>query len=169
MVQRFLKKLGYSAAGVVIALIWFSLTGGASGENLEHVDRTPEVAMGGGAGVLDIEFEINQPAVLKTTFSRWDEATDEEHGIDAAESFEPGKHRRVIDVGPDLYLYVELGVPDATVGAELKWTIRLDGVPVTTEAERLTEPLGRNYAFFLQLETDGVEEIRDWLEMQKPR
>ena len=167
MFARGIRKLVGAAIGTAVALFWFSLSDASEGDSLDRLTQTPAVALGGGAGTLDIEFEINQPAVLRTTFSRYDEATDEETGIDAAEEFAPGSHRRLIDVGPELYLYVELGVPEAQVGAEMKWTVRLDGAVVTSESERLTEPLGPNYAFFLQLEADGVEELRAWQQMRR--
>lgn len=161
--QKGAKKLIVGALGLIAALVWMSRPG-QGGEEYAELDRMPAVAFGGGAGTLSLSFEINQPAVLKATFSQYDENDDEETSTYVAEELGPGSYARSVDVGADTYVYVELGVPDAIVGATIDWTVFLDGQPILQENERLDEALEDNYAFFVQFEADDVDQIREWME-----
>jgi hypothetical protein len=146
--------------GVGLFIAWTQL-GGSSGGPLSP-DSTPETVLGGGGGRLEVRLTTNQPAVLVSGFSRYDEATNEETSVDGREEFAPGSHIRAIDVSPDTYIYLELGVPDATPGAEVSWSITIDGRPVTEASDRLEEALRSGYAFFLQFEADDVAQVRAW-------
>ena len=155
------KKLVLGVGGIVVALVWMSVTGGSDGV-YEELDRVPEVAFGGGAGTLSIEVEVSQEAQLKTSFSQWDEETEDETAVYASETVFPGTFVRSVDVAPDTYVYFEVGVPEATVGATLAWTVYLDGEEIWRESERLEEALEDGYAFFVQLEADSIEQLRSW-------
>jgi hypothetical protein len=163
LLQKGAKKLLVGVLGVVAALVWMSRPG-QGGEEYTELDRMPAVAFGGGAGTLSLRFEVNRPAMLRATFSQYDEDEDEEAGTYVTEELDPGSYARSVDVGPDTYVYFELGIPDATVGATIDWTVFLDGEEIVRESERLDEPLKANYAFFVQFEADYVEQIREWME-----
>lgn len=96
--------------------------------------------------------------------SEYDEAAEEEPSTYVEEEFGPGSYARSVDVGPDTYVYFEPGIPDATVGASIDWTVLLDGEEVVRESDRLDDPLRPNHAFFVQFEADNVEQIREWME-----
>ena len=157
------KKLTMGALGLVAALVWMTLTGGGGGA--EELDRFPASVTGGGAGLLSIELSTNQPAELHAAFEQWDEE-DEGEAVGVTESLEAGTHLRRVDVGRETYVYVEVGIPEATVGARLSWTVSLDGVELWSEDDVLEEPLRDGYAFFLQLEADSMEELRSWASTQ---
>ncbi len=154
-----MKKIVPMVVGLVLFFAWSQFRDGGS---YAAADGTPEIALGGGGGMVTVSFTTNQPARLRTGFSIWDEETDDEDGIHGDESFGAGSHVRTVDVHPQAYLYFELGVPDATPGAEVSWTISVDGRTVIRESERLDEPLGSGYAFFLQAEAENVAQLRSW-------
>ena len=68
-----------------------------------------------------------------------------------------------MDVSDDTYVYFELGIPDATVGATIEWALMLDGEKVMQDDLELDEPLEDGHVFFVQFEADSVGDIRDWL------
>ena len=75
-----------------------------------------------------------------------------------------GRRWLTTNISPNTYLYFELGVPDATVGAKLDWVVKLDGREVYRESEKLMEPLESGYAFFMQFEADNVAQVQSWME-----
>ena len=141
------------------------LAAGCSGYSSDEqtVDKVPEVVFDGGAGTIGVTFDVNQPSRLVASFSQYDEMGDRERSVSAVEKIAPGSHTKTIDVSPGTYVYLELGVPDASVGATANWVVTLDGREVYRESDRLGEPLRDGYAFFLQFEADDVDQIRSWV------
>jgi len=156
------KKLIFGAFSVVAALVWMSFSGGAG--DLEELDRVPAVAFGGGAGELTVDVKVSEPASFFASFSQYDESDDTEEAKYVEEQLGAGQHLRTVDIGPNTYVYFEIGIEDPPVGASIEWTVYLDGEEVLRETERLDQPLEDGYAFFVQLEADGVEQLRDWVE-----
>lgn len=161
----FFKRLGVKVVstvlGVIICLGWWTLTG--SGEsNLDQVSEMPDVVLSGGGGVLEIEATVNQPAVLRATFSRQvDEETGEEEGINVEQPLAAGTHHFRTDVADGLYTYLEIGIPEAQPGAAIEWTVSAGGKRIVHESESLEKPLRPGYAFFVQLEFEGISELEE--------
>ena len=160
MAGRYGRKMIFTVGAVALFMMWTSVSpsDGAS----RHLPAVPATVFDGGGGMLGVEFTTNQPADLAFGFERYDGAADEARDVGGSERFDPGTHSRTIDVSPSTYLYLELGVPDAEPGAEISWTISIDGRAVMRASDRLDEPLRPGYAFFLQAEADDIAQMRAW-------
>ena len=119
------KKLIFGVLSVVGALVWMSFTG--SDGDYEELDRIPAVAFGGGAGELTVDVKVSEPAHMHASFSQYDESDDSEEAQFVQEDLAASHHLRSVDVGPDTYVYFEIGIDDPAVGASIEWTIYLDG------------------------------------------
>jgi len=153
-------KLFFVGVIVAVTLTWLACSGS---QERGDTGRIPDVVFGGGGGVLEIRLEVNQPSHLVASFEQYDDESDDGQIIEAGEDIAPGAHTRTVSVSPDTYVYFELGVPDATVGAEVKWVVKLNGQEILSENDHLTEPLRSGYAFFLQFEADSLDEMRAWM------
>ena len=149
---------------LAVAATFGCSAGGGGGGGSAQLDYIPDVVLGGGGGTLSLQLAVNQPAVLIAGFSQYDETTDEEDGTSSRIELEPGSHSFGVQVPADAYLYFELGVPDAQVGATAEWTLSLDGKRIWSESDRLEAALHPGYAFFLQIEADGLDDLRAWSE-----
>lgn len=154
------KKLIFGVLSVAAGLAWISFGGGATGD-YEELDRMPARVFGGGAGTLSLEIETSQPAELSASFHQYDESDGSQSDTYVSEEMAIGRHTRKVAVAPDTYIYVEVEIPDASVGATLSWTVLLDGFEIFREDDRLDEPLDGD-AFFLQFEAEDIREIRSW-------
>ena len=152
-----LKVVG-TVVGAMICLAWWSLTG--SGES--HVDRHSEMpteVFAGGAR-LDIEATVNQRAVLKASFSRvLDEQTADDEEVYVEQELAVGTHHLRTSVPDNVYTYLEIGVPEAQPGAQIDWTVRVNGESAVQESETLDEPLQSGYGFFVQFEFEDIGEF----------
>ena len=148
---------------LLAALVSVSIGCNGSSGDRASVEQLPDVVFDGGGGKLSLELEVNQPAVLKASFAQYDDEGESQREIDVVEEIRPGTLTRRVDVSPGTYVYFELGVHDASVGAELNWVVRLDGQEVQRESDRLSEPLESGYAFFLQFEADDVKQVSSWI------
>jgi len=160
MAGHLARKLIFAAGGVVLFIVWTSLTG--SGGTFDIASSMPAVVFEGGAGTIGVELTTNQGAELVFSFEQYDESTEQSREVGGREKLDPGTHSRTIDVSPSTYIYLELGVPDATPGAEVSWSVSVDGRVVIRESDRLEEVLPPGYAFFLQAEADDVAQMRSW-------
>ncbi|MDH3284650.1 MAG: hypothetical protein OEQ13_07910 [Acidobacteriota bacterium] len=162
--REFLQSLGMKAmlgaAGVAAMLGWWTLTGSGDG-SIQRMDELPAVVLDGGAGVLSLDFEVSQPAVLEASFSRWQDDMEDEEGISVEKEYDAGSYREIVELPRDAFVHVEIGIPEATPGAKIAWSVDYDGHELMAEDLELDEPLKGGYAFFVQFEADGVEEIRD--------
>lgn len=154
------NKLIGLGVGVVLFVLWTRLSGPDGA--LDEAEAVPSRVFDGGGGTMEVRFTTNQPADLVFAFEQYDEATEETRSAGGRERFDPGTHSRTIDVSPATYIYLELGVPEATPGAELSWTIAVDGRDVLRESDRLDAPLASGYAFFLQAEAEDIAGMRAW-------
>jgi len=157
-----MQRIVLGAPALIALGLISTLACGGPGGGASEAHSTPGTVFEGGGGQLQVQFTASQPAVLKTSFAQYDESTDEERTLDASEEFAAGSYTRTIDVSPSTYVYLELGVPEATPGAELSWTISIDGRSVFQESDRLEEALRPGYAFFLQAEADDLAQMRSW-------
>ena len=167
-------KLMRSAIGLVVALIGFQLFGsgggGGGGGDWTELDHLPETVFGGGGGNVGLTVQVNQPAVLKASFEQWDEETGEDTDyLSAAVEIDPGTRSFNVQVPDDTYLYFELGVPEASVGATAEWTLTLNGNRIWSEKDELAEPLQDGYAFFLQIEAEDLEDLQAWAEYYRSK
>lgn len=133
--------------------------GGGSGESDARSDPPP-VVFGGGGGVLELDVSVNRPARFVTGFEQLGADEEIPRELSSVQDLAPGDHHFVVDVSPRTYGYFEVGIPDATVGARIAWTIRLDGEEVIQEADELHAPLPEGRAFFLQLEFDEIAQLK---------
>jgi len=137
----------------------FACSGESGGA--EPVSELPAVVFSGGGGTLTLRMETTQPARFNATFEER-EGVGEGRRLLVLQDLPVGSHERTVEVSPATYLYFELGVPDATPGARLEWTVLLDGRVVVQEDDRLDEPLASGLAFFLRFEADDVKQVREW-------
>lgn len=161
----FFKHLGVKVVstvlGVIVCLAWWTLTG-HGGSDFDQFSEIPGVVFEGGGGALAIEATVNQPAELRATFSRRiDEETGEEEGIHVHQPLAAGTHHFETNVPAGVYIYLEIGVPEAQPGARIEWSVKVDGKGVVNESESLEEPLRSGYAFFVQLEFDDIGGIEE--------
>jgi len=148
--------------GIALFIAWMQIRGGGGGGGGEELSSMPATVFEGGGGRLAVELTTSQPAELRFSFEQWDDAEADSRMISGNEALAPGSYTRGVDVSPDTYIYLELGVPDATPGAEVSWNVSVDGRRVLSESDRLDEPLASGYAFFLQVEADDIAQMRSW-------
>jgi hypothetical protein len=156
------SKLVFTALGVAIFIGYVSLTGGGGGDGYTEVKELPPVVFDGGGGILELEINLNEPGELHASFSQYDEEGDQEAGLHVRRELDAGSHHFRVDVADDTYGYFEASIPEPDVGAELEWTIKLDGQYLTREEMKLDEPLDPRYAFFVQLEFDQISQLAEW-------
>ena len=159
-VKTMLGKLTLGVLSITAALIWFSWSDGGRG-NYENKHALPEQVLGGGGGELRLQYEVNQPASLTASFSRWD-ADDNEREVRVDQEILPGSHVQSVDVAEDTYVYIELKISDPEVGAEIDWNVFYNDQRVYEEQVELEQPLESGYAFFVQFEVDRVGAIEGW-------
>jgi len=152
--------IGLGILGLAGWLGYHSLVG--DGGSSSNIDKIPAKVFAGGAGELSLRVSMNQPGYLAASFGRGEE---EDESLHATQQLEAGDHYFKIDLPADLsYGYFELEIRDATIGAKLDWTAEFEGRVITTESEELDQPLGKNQAFFLQLEFSDLDELRSYAE-----
>ena len=137
-------------------------SGGGGGGGDWDLDHLPPVVLGGGGGTVGLNITVNQPARLIASFGLYSEDGDEEDGVNAAIEIEPGSKVLNVEIPADAYIYLELGIPEAEVGATFEWSVSVDGGQVWHEKDRLDEPLGPGYAFFGQVEAEDLADLRAW-------
>lgn len=162
MAGAFARKVVGALVGLALFIGWMQLRGGGDSGDYQELSSIPLTAFEGGGGLVDVQFTTNQPAELVATFDKNDAATGKATTVSGRELFPPGSYSRSVDVSPDTFIYWELNVPDAQVGAQLAWVFHVDGATVVNESMRLEDPLEAGYAFFLQVEADDIAQMRSW-------
>jgi hypothetical protein len=162
MAGAFGRKLVATLVGLGLFVAWMQLRGGGDSGDFQELSSIPLTAFEGGGGMIDVRFTTNQPAELIATFEKHDGSTGKSTTVSGRETFPAGSYNRSVDVSPDTYIYWELNVPDAAVGAQLSWVIEVDRRTVVNESMRLDDPLEAGYAFFLQAEADDIAQMRTW-------
>ena len=162
MAGAFAKKVIGMLVGLGLFIAWMQIRGPGDTGDFQEMASIPLTAFEGGAGMIDVRFTTNQPAELIATFEKFDEASGKSSTVTGREPFPPGSYDRSVDVSPETYVYWELNIPEAQVGAQLSWVVTLDGRTVVNESMRLEDPLEAGYAFFLQIEADDIAEMRSW-------
>lgn len=160
LLQRLAGKIVMSVLGLVLWIGYVTMCDGGGGSYTE-VAELPHVVFGGGGGTIAIEVDLNQPGELSSSFGRWD-AEDEYEELTSVQPVAPGQHRFSVDVADSTYGNLEVGVPDAEVGARIEWTVSLDGEELDSEEIELEEPLRSGTAFFVQFAFDEVAELRHY-------
>lgn len=155
------KGVAISVLGTLCVLGWWSIRGGGDG-GFGGDRPLPSVSDGGGRRV-SIDLETSHEADFSVTFGCEDGS---EEGTDdyGRETLVSGDHFHVFDVAGDCYYAIfEAQIHEPPVGAEMKWTVKVDGEEWDSETMRLDEPLSGNYAFFLQTGWDDAT-LDEWLE-----
>ena len=158
--QRMLGRAVMGLLGLALWAGWVMVSGGGVTE-VQELSELPAVVFDGGGGTFELEVEVDQPARLTTSFERWSEE-DESELLSSTQVLAPGAHHFTVDVPEATYGYFEVGVPEAEVGAQIAWSLSLDGALLEQEAIELEEPLRPNHAFFVQFEFDEVESLRQY-------
>lgn len=154
--DRLIRKVLGAIAGVAICIaIWTiqdKLTGGG---NDPASDSIPRVVWGGGAGVVTIEAESNQPAVLSASFANNLSVDDPKHQyMDTWQKIPAGKHTFDIDVPANVGGSVELRVDQPSVGAKIRVAVLIDGRVVSESSDHLDQPLEAGYGFAAGMELE---------------
>ena len=165
MLDALLKRLGrkilFSALGVLMFIGYWSFTGGGDVAT-DEVSDLPAAVFGGGGGVLAFDIELSEPGEFIANFEQWTDDDDGGPELYVRKQLDAGRHRLEVDVAPDTYGYFQADIENPNVGARLGWSITYDGRRVTEEHEVLREPLGDNYAFFVNFEFDDMSQVRSW-------
>ena len=156
--MRFARKI---LLALPLGLVACGGAGGGGGGDWD-LDHLPPVVLGGGGGTVGLNISVNQPARLIASFGLYSEEGDEEDGVNAAVALEPGSTVLNVEVPADAYIYLELGIPEAQVGATFEWTVSVDGQQVWREKDRLDEALQPGYAFFGQVEAEDLADLKAW-------
>jgi hypothetical protein len=158
--QRWLGRAVMSLLGLALWAGWVMVSDGGVTE-VQELAELPPVIFDGGGGTFELEVEVDQPSRLTTSFERWSE-DDESELLSSTQNLPPGAHHFTVDVPEATYGYFEVGVPEAEVGAQITWSLSLDGALLEQEEIELEEPLAPNRAFFVQFEFDEVESLRQY-------
>jgi hypothetical protein len=112
------------------------------------------------------DIDMNQPGVLSATFTSNDYDAERDDGdlqvVSVYQKLAAGHHTFEVDVADDTYGYVELDLPEASIGAQLAWNVALDGRTIAAESMTLEESLDDGYAFFVNLEFDSIDGARSY-------
>lgn len=149
--ERLLRKVLSTVGGVILCIaIWTiqdRITSAVRGDT-DSADSIPQEVWGGGAGVVTIEVEASEPAVLSAIFETNKELGDPEHDyLETWQKIEAGTHTFDVAVPSDISGSVDVRVDEPSVGAQIKLTVLVDGKPVSQETARLDQPLEAGYAF----------------------
>ncbi len=159
--KRMAGKAVMAVLGLVLWASWVTLTGGGDSTEVQELSELPPVVFDGGGGTFEIEVEVDQAAQLTASFERWN-GEDASELVSSSQPLAPGEHHFAVEVPEATYGYFEIGVPEAEVGAEIAWTLRLDGAVLQQEEVELEQPLDPNHAFFVNFEFDEIEELRQY-------
>jgi hypothetical protein len=159
--QRAARRARLTLALGVVGLCLGCMTGCVGGTEIHEASQLPTVVFGGGGGLMQIDVELNQPAELKASFERWSQP-DESELLSSTQELPPGSHHFEVDVADATYGYIEVGIPDAEVGARIAWTLSLDGARLDREEVELERPLEPGLAFSVQFEFDEIAELRQY-------
>jgi hypothetical protein len=151
--ETLLRKLVGAVVGVVICIgIWTvkdRLFGGGDGAS----DNIPRQVWGGGAGMVTIEAEANQPAVISASFESNPAVGDGEF-LETWQKIPAGKHVFTIDVPTNVSGLVELRIDEPTVGAEIKLSMVQEGRVLTESSKHLDKPLEPGWGFAAGVEVE---------------
>jgi hypothetical protein len=151
--ETLVKKVAGAVVGVAICIgIWTiqdRLSGGASNAS----DNIPRQVWGGGGGLVIIEAEANQPAVLAASFESTVPYDDREF-LETWQKIPAGKHTFSIDVPANVSGSVELRIDDPGVGATIKLSMVQDGTVLSESSKQLDKPLQPGWGFAAGVEVE---------------
>jgi hypothetical protein len=158
--QRWLGRAVMGVLGLALWAGWVMVSDGGV-TDVQERSQLPPVVFGGGGGTFELAVEVEQPSRLVASFERWNEE-DESELLSSTQTLAPGEHHFRVDVPEATYGYFEVGVPEAQVGAQIRWSLSLDGALLERKEIELDEPLAPNHGFFVQFEFDEVESLRHY-------
>lgn len=146
-----LKRVGYTIAGVVVVLAYWSLKGSGGG-GVKSSEGIPAKVWDGGGGTVRVDAEGSAPGRFSMTFS--ERGKPDGRAIESWSKVGAGTHSWTVEVPPGVSGYIELGADAPQVGDRLSMTVRVNGNVVYEDADTLREPLQQGYAFFVQAYLD---------------
>lgn len=158
--QRVLVRASMGFLGLALWAGWVMVSDGGVTE-VQELSELPNMVFDGGGGTFELTVDVEQPSQLVASFERWHEQ-DESELLSSTQTLAPGEHHFSVEVPEATYGYFEVGVPEAEVGAQIAWSLSLDGALLEEEKVELDEPLAPNHAFFVQFEFDEVESLRQY-------
>lgn len=169
-VQEQLRKLVFSAGGIVVTLAWWTFTDGDYEDVYAAVGEGELLtSVGGGGMTMEVQIDANVPVRVHQDFAcaPWDTGDWEQYT--GWQEFPPGEHSFTVEVGPHCgYGFLQLGPEDRDdieVGTWLWWTIRVDGEFWERQEETLEEPLREGYGMALirEWEAESFEQAHAWI------
>ncbi len=148
-----LKKVARAAIGVAICIGIWTIQGRLSGGGGGASDNIPRQVWGGGGGLVTIEAEANQPAVLSASFESTVPYDDREF-METWQKIPAGKHTFTIDVPANVSGSVELRIDDPDVGATIKLSMAQDGTVLGESSKQLDQPLEPGWGFAAGVEVE---------------
>lgn len=145
-----LRKVLGSALGVLLCIAIWSIQDRLRGGRPESdsSNSIPSEVWGGGGGVVTIEAECSEPAILAASFESNAPIDDDEHQyLETWQEIQAGRHVFEIAVPSDVSGAIDLRVDEPHVGAKIKLRVLVDGESVSEESMRLDQPLQAGYGF----------------------
>jgi hypothetical protein len=153
--DKLVRKVLGAIAGVAICVAIWTIQDKLTGGGNDVADSIPSEVWGGGGGVVTIEAEANQPAVLSASFENNLAIDDPNHQyLETWQKIPAGKHTFDIDVPANVGGSVELRVDEASVGAKIKVAVLIDGRVVSESSDHLDQPLEAGYGFAAGMELE---------------
>lgn len=149
MFQTFVRKVLGAIAGVIICIAVWSIQDKLLGGGGDTAKSIPAEVWGGGGGVVTIEAEASEPAVVSVSFE-----DDTHEFLETWQEIPAGKHSFDIDVPAGVSGSVWVRVDEPSVGAKVKLVIRANGEVIGEDAMTLEKPLEAGYGFAAGLEVD---------------
>jgi hypothetical protein len=156
--------------GSILLLAWWAFTGDGdydtdAGSMMFSEAELPSIVDGGGHQ-LTVDLDTSEPVTFTATFE-CDSDGEEPISVGGQEKLGAGSHSLSFDVAGDCwYGILEAEPSDPPVGANLAWTVHVDGELLKEEEVTLEKPLEKNYAFFVQAgwEDYTLDEIFQWMQ-----
>lgn len=149
MLQTLVRKVLGAIAGVVICIAIWSIQDKLFGGGGDTAKAIPAEVWGGGGGVVTIEAEASEPAVVSVSFE-----DDTHEFLETWQEIPAGKHSFDIDVPAGVSGSVWVRVDEPSVGAKVKLVIRANGEVIGEDAMTLEKPLEAGYGFAAGLEVE---------------
>lgn len=141
-----LKKVLFSALGMVLVLGYWTLRG-SSGTNTETKKSIPAKVWNGGGGTISVELHTSVAGKMSIGF---EERAEHGKSLQTLEHVNAGDHTWSVEVPTNAGGYIEFDAESPKVGDKISWVVRHNGNQIAQDEETLQEELKSGYAFFLQ-------------------
>lgn len=149
--KTILIRAGIALLGMVITLAWWTYHG--TGSKTQSSDHIP-AKIGVGGNKLEVFADASTPSTMRISFSDDTKPVGSQILLESWEKIPAGTRAWSIDVPTGVGGYIELGADAPKPGDTLGVQIKVNGVQVNQQKDRLESPLQPNTAFFVQYEAD---------------